>query len=98
MLLTALLKLYCDMVLRARLNRWFSLYQKQAGSQTERGCLEHVVTLCLLCDVARRKKFKLYVTFAGFPQASGKVPRTFSMNPDVTKHDIVMYNYRFSLL
>ena len=67
-------KLY-DMVLCARLNRWFSPYREQAGSQAGRGCIEHIVTLRLLCDLARKKKFKLFVTFIDFSQAYDKVPR-----------------------
>lgn len=67
-------KLY-DMVLCARLNRWFSPYREQAGCQAGRGCLEHIVTLRLLCDVARRKKFKLFITFVDFSQAYDRVPR-----------------------
>ena len=67
-------KLY-DMVLCARLNRWFSPYREQAGCQAGRGCLEFLVTLRLLCDVARRKKFKLFITFVDFSQAYDRVPR-----------------------
>lgn len=55
-------KLY-DMVLCGRLNKWFSPFRKQAGSHVGRGCLEHIVTLRLLCDVARGKKFNLFVSF-----------------------------------
>ena len=67
-------KLY-DMVLSARLARWFIPDREQAGSQAGRGCIEHVVTLRLLCDIARRKKFKLFVTFIDFTQAYDRVPR-----------------------
>ena len=63
------------MVLCARLNRWFSPYREQAGCQAGRGCLEFIVTLRLLCDVARRKKFKLFITFVDFSQAYDRVPR-----------------------
>ena len=35
----------------------------------------HIVSLRLLCDTARRKKFKLFVTFIDFSQAYDRVPR-----------------------
>ena len=41
----------------------------------ERVYIEHIVTLRLLCDLARKKKFKLFVTFIDFSQAYDKVPR-----------------------
>ncbi|MPC44065.1 LINE-1 retrotransposable element ORF2 protein [Portunus trituberculatus] len=66
-------KLY-DMILSSRLSQWFTPHREQAGSQAGRGCLEHVVTLRLLCDIAKRKKFKLFVTFVDFSQAYDKVP------------------------
>ena len=72
--INSIAKLY-DMVLSARLYKWFTPYREQAGSQVGRGCLEHIVTLRLLCDVARRKKFKLFVTFVDFSQAYDRVPR-----------------------
>ena len=67
-------KLY-DMVLCDRLQLWFSPFREQAGCQTGRGCTEHIVTLRLLTDLARRKKMKLFVTFVDFSQAYDKVPR-----------------------
>ena len=67
-------KLY-DMILSSRLSQWFTPFREQAGSQAGRGCLEHVVTLRLLCDVAKRKKSTLFVTFVDFSQAYDKVPR-----------------------
>ncbi len=42
---------------------------------TGRGCIEHIVTLRLLTDLARKKKRKLFVTFADFTQAYYLVPR-----------------------
>ena len=50
-------------------------YREQAGSQAGRGCLEHIVTLRLLCVVARRKKFNLFITLVDFSQAYYRVPR-----------------------
>ena len=67
-------KIY-DMVLAARLSQWFIPYREQAGSQVGRGCTEHIVTLRLLMDVARRKKIKLFITFVDFSKAYDCVPR-----------------------
>ena len=67
-------KLY-DMILSSRLTTWFKPYREQAGAQEKRGCIEHIVCLRLLCDLAKRKKFKLFVTFVDFTQAYDRVPR-----------------------
>ena len=72
--INAIAKLY-DMVLCVRLSAWFSPFREQAGAQSGRGCLEHIITLRLLIDLARRKKYKLFVTFVDFQQAYDKVPR-----------------------
>ena len=63
------------MVLAARLSQWFIPYREQAGSQSGRGCVEHIVTLRILMDIARRKKLKLFVTFVDFSKAYDCVPR-----------------------
>ena len=63
------------MVLSARLHQWFVPYRKQAGSQVGRGCVEHLVTLRIMMDIARRKKLKLFVTFVDFSKAYDCVPR-----------------------
>lgn len=48
----------------------------RAGWQPRgRGCTEHLVTLRLLMDLARRKKLKLFVTFIDFSRAYDCVPR-----------------------
>ena len=67
-------KLY-DMVLCHRLQQWFSPLREQSGAQRGRGCLEHIVTLRLLTDTARRKKIKLFVAFIDFSKAYDLVPR-----------------------
>ena len=67
-------KIY-DMILSNRLSRWFTPCREQAGGQTGRGCIEHIVTLRLLMDVARRKKLKLFITFVDFSRAYDCVPR-----------------------
>ena len=45
-----------DMVLCNRLELWFKPYREQAGAQRGRGCIEHIVTLRLLVDYAKKKK------------------------------------------
>lgn len=49
-------------------------FRDQAGALKGRGCTEHIVTLRLLTDVARKKKRKLYISFDGFSQAYNCVP------------------------
>ena len=73
-IINGIAKIY-DMVLSARLSEWFIPYREQAVSQAGRGCMDHVVTLRLLMDVARRKKMKLFVTFIDFSKAYDSVPR-----------------------
>ena len=61
-------KLY-DMVLYSRLKQWFKPHREQAGSQV------NIITSRLLCDMARRKKLKLFVTYIDFSQAYDRVLR-----------------------
>ena len=64
-----------DMVLCNRLEQWFKPYREQAGAQKGRGCLEHIVTLRLLTDYAKKKKRKLFIIFVDFKKAYDLVPR-----------------------
>ena len=64
-----------DMVLCTRLELWFKPYREQAGAQKGRGCIEHIVTLSLLSDYAKKKKTKLFMTFVDFSKAYDLVPR-----------------------
>ena len=73
--INSLEKLY-DMVMCSQLKLWFKPFREQAGAQEKRGCLEHIVSLRLLCDTAKRKKFKLFVTLIDFSQAYDRVPRS----------------------
>ena len=73
-IMNSMAKLY-DMVLCLRLKMWFKPFREQAGAQKKRGCLEHIVSLRLLCDMARRKKLKLFVIFIDFSKAYDRVPR-----------------------
>ena len=73
-IINSIAKLY-DMVLCWRLKQWFKPYREQAGAQEKRGCLEHIVSLRILCDMAKRKRLKLFVTFIDFSQAYDRVPR-----------------------
>ena len=66
---------FFDMVLCNRLEQWFKPYREQAGAQKGRGCTEQIVTLRLLCDYAKKKKKKLFVTFVDFSKAYDVVPR-----------------------
>ena len=73
-IINSIAKLF-DMVLCSRLEQWFTPYREQAGAQKGRGCLEHIVTLRILTDLAKKKKKKLFVTFIDFSQAYDLVPR-----------------------
>ncbi len=48
---------------------------EQTGGQAGRGCVEHIVTLRLLMQIARNKKFKLFITFVDFSKAYDRVKR-----------------------
>ena len=67
-------KLY-DTVPCDRLGKWFKPHSEQAGSKAGRGRLEHILTLRLLTDTARRKRLKFYETFVDFIKAYNKVRR-----------------------
>ena len=53
--INCLAKLY-DMILCARLEAWFKPYREQAGAQKGRGCVEHIVTLRLITDFAKKEE------------------------------------------
>lgn len=61
--------------LSARLQQWFVPHREEADSQAGRGCVEHLVTLRVLMDIARREKLKLFVAFIDFSRACDCVPR-----------------------
>ena len=67
-------KLY-DMVLHERLSCWFKPFREQARAQRYRGCVEHIATLRLLTDTAKRKRIKLFVGFVDFSKAYDMVPQ-----------------------
>ena len=64
-----------DMILCSRLEQWFKPYREQAGAQKGRGCIEQIVTLRIICDYAKKKKSKLFITFVDFSKAYDVVPR-----------------------
>ena len=64
-----------DMVICLRLEQWFTPYRDQAGAQKRRGCLEYIVTLRILTDLARKKKKKLFVTLIDLSQTYDLVPK-----------------------
>ena len=73
-ILNSIAKLY-DMILCKRLELWFKPCREQAGAQSGRGCIEHIVSLRLLCNFANKKKRKLFITFVDFSKAYDLVPR-----------------------
>ena len=67
-MLSSVAKLY-DMVLCSRLERWFIPHREQAGSQAGRGCIELIVTLRLLIDMAKKKEAKVIHSVCRFRQS-----------------------------
>ncbi len=64
-IISSMAKLY-DIVLCSRLKIWFKPFREQTGGQ-KRGCLEHIVSLRLLCDMVRRnRKLKLFLHLLTF--------------------------------
>ena len=73
-IMDTLAKVYDKLILN-RLVLWSSIDKCQAGAQKDRGCIEQIMSLRLLVDLAKFKKFKLYVLFIDFSKAYDKVPR-----------------------
>ena len=74
-IINAIAKIY-DYVLNNRLLLWYQCCREQAGAQSKRGCIEHIVTLRLLIDVFIRKRMKLFIVFVDFKKAYDLVPRS----------------------
>ena len=73
-IMDTLAKIYDKMILN-RLTLWMSIDKCQAGAQKGRGCIEQIMSLRLLIDMAKFKKRKLYILFIDFSKAYDKVPR-----------------------
>ena len=73
-IINAIAKIY-DYVLTNRLLLWYKVCREQAGAQSLRGCIEHIVTLRLIIEVFVRKKTKLFIVFVDFKKAYDLVPR-----------------------
>ncbi len=72
--INCLAKLF-DLILSSRLSSWFVPFREQAGSQKGQGCIEHIVIVRLVMDLAKKKKYKLFVTFVDITMAYDRVPR-----------------------
>ena len=77
--LCALAKLY-DVILNRRFTQWYRPHPEQAGAQRGRGCIEQILTIRLLIDIARKKGFTLYIAFIDYIKAYDKVNRNLLMN------------------
>ena len=73
-IMDTLAKVY-DKLLLNRLSLWSAIDKCQAGAQKDRGCVEQIMTLRLLIDLAKGKKKKLYILFIDFSKAYDRVPR-----------------------
>ena len=56
-----------------RLSLWVSIDKCQAGAQKGRGCVEQIMTLRLLIDLAKHKKKKMYTLFIDLSKAYDRV-------------------------
>ena len=54
---------------------WYTPEGEQAGAQKDRDCLEHMLTIRLLSDYAKKSKQKLFLLFIDFEKAYDKVSR-----------------------
>ena len=64
-----------DNILYKRLTKWYIPTREQAGCQKGRSCIEHIMTIRLLIDFAKKKKVKMYILFIDFEKAYDKVVR-----------------------
>ena len=69
-----------DYIMNNRLMKWYTPCREQAGAQEKRGCIEHIVSLCLVIDRCIRKRTKLYIVFIDFSKAYDRVPRSYLLN------------------
>ena len=73
-IMDTLAKVY-DILILNRLTLWTTIDKSQASAQKGRGCIEQIMSLRLLVDLAKSKKEKLYILFIDFSKAYDKVPR-----------------------
>ena len=73
-IMCAIAKLY-DTVLLRRFSLWYTPNEEQAGATKGRGCIEHILCIRLLIDIARKCKRTLYITFIDYVKAYDKVNR-----------------------
>ena len=64
-----------DRILLNRLMLWYTPLSEQAGCQKNKGCIDHILALHLLCDYAKKKQEKLYLMYIDFEKAYDNVPR-----------------------
>jgi hypothetical protein len=73
-ILVALAKTY-DTILNHRFQQWYKPDLEQTGGQEGKGCVDQLLTLRLLIDVAQKKKFNLYIAFIDYIKAYDRVDR-----------------------
>ena len=69
-----------DKILYNRLALWYKPSKEQAGCQINRGCIEHIFTVRLLCEYARKTRNNLFLLYIDFEKAYDKVPRQSLFN------------------
>ena len=73
-MIDAILKVY-DKILVARLTKWWKPDIEQIGNQPERSCIDHILTLHILINIARTSKKKLFILYVDFSKAYDRVSR-----------------------
>ena len=64
-----------DSMLGRRLSMWYIPSKEQVGSQKGRSCIDHIMTIRLIIDYAKKARVKLYILFIDFEKAYDKVSR-----------------------
>ena len=69
-----------DTILYNRLAIWYRTSKEQAGCQINRGCIEHIFTVRLICEYAKKTRNNLFVLYIDFEKANDKVPKQSLVN------------------
>ena len=59
---------------------WYKPSKEQAWCQLNRGCIEHIFTVRLLCEYARKTRNNLFLLYIDFEKAYDQVPRQSLFN------------------
>ena len=60
----------------SRLAKWWETDPEQIGGKAGQSCIDHILTLQILINIARTKKSKLFILFVDFSKAYDRVSRS----------------------